>query len=384
MGSSRKGKGHQSQNNNANRKWAASSTKQQKDQLEVDVQINYLNQMIKDLEEIAKRNKLFTSWKDVAMAALLLLALGCVSVIIGVAAGMSISIQYFEDSVHNDGVFIRDSGGAYKATSHSSDILARNSMDITSNLHPGRVIKDLSEENRMILSVVPFEQDDTENLIQTSIGAFRDILFTQPSIKPVLCSDGHTMGFTDWHVLRAAIRELNALSVEKFIRWRDYFGDIDPPEFGAFKDDALYYEDETILRICPGVKLKARRRPIFINAENLLIECDGCSIHSRGGHFSFGPHAKSVLIRGIKFQGARRSSLTFPYDGADATFEDCLWINGFGSAKHGPVADVNSTSVVSFHRCSIADTRSPSSGRHFSYGMHNAFSYAVSLRSSAG
>lgn len=343
MGSSRRGRGYQSHNNHTNRKGIPSSAKPEKDKLEVDMQINFLNKMIKDFEEITKRNKLFTSWKDLAIVALLLLGFTCVSIILGVAAGMSISIQYFEEPLPNDDVFIRDSGGAYKVTSYTHNILARNSIDIPSNMHPGRVIKSFNEENRMILSVVPFEHDGTESLIHTSIGAFRDIFYTQPSFKPVLCSDGHTFGFADWHVLRAAIRELNALSAEKFLRWRDYFREIDHSEFGAFKDDALYYEDQTIFRICPGVKLKARRRPIFINAENLLIECEGCSISSRGSHFSFGPHAKNVLIRGITFQGARTSSLVFHYNDADATFEDCLWINGFGSTKHGPVADVNST-----------------------------------------
>jgi hypothetical protein len=49
------------------------------------------------------------------------------------------------------------------------------------------------------------------------------------------------------------------------------------------------------------------------------------------------------MLRGITFMGQQTSSMTFYYDGADVTFEDCAWILNQGSHKHKPVADVNST-----------------------------------------
>eukprot|EP00548_Thalassiothrix_antarctica_P018591 CAMPEP_0194188708 /NCGR_PEP_ID=MMETSP0154-20130528/56035_1 /TAXON_ID=1049557 /ORGANISM="Thalassiothrix antarctica, Strain L6-D1" /LENGTH=332 /DNA_ID=CAMNT_0038909323 /DNA_START=53 /DNA_END=1048 /DNA_ORIENTATION=- len=332
MGGGRRGKGNHSQNNNSNRKNNSSSnfqkeshlTKQQEQQIKVDMQVSHFHQLFKEVEDSAKKNRLFASWKEVAIAVTSLIALGFASIIIGVAAGMTISLHYFEDPLYREGVIFSDGGAAYKVTSYDNDILARNSMDVPSNLHPGRVIKSNRNQERLILSVVPVEQEGNEILTDKTT-AFRDIFFTQPSIKPVLCADGETMGYNDWNVLKAVVRELNALSAEKFLRWHDYFGSIDSPDFGAFEDDAFYYEDETVLKICPDITLKARRGSIFINAENLLLECDGCTVDVGGSHFSFGPHARNILIRGVIFRGARSSSLNFHYNGADATFEDCLW-----------------------------------------------------------
>jgi hypothetical protein len=128
--------------------------------------------------------------------------------------------------------------------------------------------------------------------------------------------------------------------------------------------------------------------PIFVNAEDVTIECDMCAIDMLGTHLSFGPHAKNVLVRGITFRGATTSSLTFHHHGADVRLEDCYWLyNSGGTVRNGPhgdgdggsggggggdgggnsggmvtttagaVADLNSTSSVSFHRCVIDDVK---------------------------
>ena len=122
--------------------------------------------------------------------------------------------------------------------------------------------------------------------------------------------------------------------------------------------------------------------PIFVNAEDLIIECDMCAIDMTGTHLSFGPYARNVLIRGITFRGATTSSLTFHHHGADVRFEDCYWLyNSGGIVRNGPqqqqlggyddvyggasgstttagaVADINSTSSVSFHRCVMDDVK---------------------------
>ncbi|KAL7465086.1 hypothetical protein ACHAXS_005412 [Conticribra weissflogii] len=152
----------------------------------------------------------------------------------------------------------------------------------------------------------------------------------------------------------------------------------------------------------------ASHAPLFFNAEDLTLECRDCTIHASHTHLSFGPHAKNVKIRGITFRGATTSSLTFHHHGADVSFEDCYWLlnsggivgggvggGGYGgndgddvvdngdyrnrhasggtnnnnhnynNGNHvpntpthaGAVADLNSTSTVTFYRCVIDDQR---------------------------
>jgi hypothetical protein len=160
------------------------------------------------------------------------------------------------------------------------------------------------------------------------------------------------MGFNDWKTLKSAVQEANSISAERFMKWSEYFA---TNNVSAFYDDSLYYEEDIVFTICPGATLRARKGPIMINAENVVLECDGtCTIDVGGTHLSFGSNAKNVLVRGITFKSASSSSLTFFYDGADVSFEDCSWINNRGSNdKFGSVADINSTSIVNFHRCEI-------------------------------
>jgi hypothetical protein len=346
MGGNRKGKGLQSQSSSrkasasasANLQPAANLSKQQKEQLKVDMQANEFQEIWEEVEGATTTPTLFSSWKELAVAGLFLLALGVLSVIVGVAAGMTISIHYFEDPVHRldrNGMVITSQ---HKVTTIDNDIVA-----VSSGLDLGRIGKTNIKGERLVVSVVQEVDPLGPDVLPSDGEAFRDIFFSEPSIQPTLCADGYTTGFSDWQTLKAVVREANALSAEKFLRWNEYFSSIEPHEFGAFQDDALYYEHESIFTICPGVTLKARKGPIFINAENIFIECDGCTIDVGGTHFSFGPHARNVVVRGITFKGAQTSSLVFHYDGAEATFEDCLWINSSSKSKFGPVADVNST-----------------------------------------
>lgn len=171
-------------------------------------------------------------------------------------------------------------------------------------------------------------------------------------IHPRICSDGKTIGYSSWHDLKAAVQEANSFSAERFVRNSAHFAHAD---VNGFMDNPLmYYEDETILTICPNTVLKANYGTIFVNAENIRIECSGCSVEVGGSHLSFGPYAKNVLIRGIYFRKAVTSSLVFYYDGAEVSFEDCRWIdNEAVHNKVGSVADVNSSSVVQFRRCAV-------------------------------
>ena len=262
----------------------------------------------------------------------------------------------------------------------------------------------------------------------------------QLAIPPTLCSDGITIGYDDWYVLRDAISMSNAIAAMNFLRWNEYLAtsyhsnsgttikqdrkDVEPPQ---------YIPPEPFV-ICPGVTLtrkskygwrrfispyywmshlasvatasttsataaiKKTQQPIvhppihhhstnksnknklssiFINAEDITIECDMCVIDLPGTHFSFGPHAKNVHIKGVTFRGATTSSLTFHHHGSEVRFEDCYWLynsgiqirsvggDGVGSpavtmnnpTMTGAVADLNSTSTVAFYRCVLDETK---------------------------
>jgi hypothetical protein len=352
MAGNRKGRGQQSHHQNrsngkasSNAQPTANLSKQQQQQLKVDMQVQELHEMLE--EQKPTSSKLCSSWNELAVAGLVLLALGLLSVIVGVAAGMTISIHYFEDPVHRldrNGMVITSQ---HKVTTYENDMVSTNIMTLSSSLDLGRVEKTFYRGERAVLSVVRAGANLEEATNDDDKEPFRDIFYTPVSIEETLCPDGLHYGFSDWQTLKEAVREANALSAERFLRWNEYFSSIESHEFGAFNDDSLYYEPDFHFTICYGLTLYARKGPIFINSENIHIECEGCTLHVGGTHFSFGPHARGAFMGGITFKGAQTSSLTFHYDGADATFEDCTWISSSSStATFGPVADVNSTRYV--------------------------------------
>mmetsp|Transcript_13450 Transcript_13450/g.29207 ORF Transcript_13450/g.29207 Transcript_13450/m.29207 type:complete len:481 (+) Transcript_13450:130-1572(+) len=248
----------------------------------------------------------------------------------------------------------------------------------------------------------------------------------QATILPTLCPDGVTIGYDNWFLLRDAISEANAIAAEEFLRWNEY---LVQSAKNSSTEPPVYHPPEPFV-ICPGVTLnqkspyrsflspyywasylvsflpytattatgsssqamksrstpksKNKLSPIFINAEDITIECDMCTVDLPGTHFSFGPHAKNVLIKGITFRGATTSSLTFHYHGADVNLQDCYWLYNSGGVvnnnRNGPyanvnsneglmstppgstttagaVADLNSTSTVTFFRCVIDDVK---------------------------
>lgn len=174
-----------------------------------------------------------------------------------------------------------------------------------------------------------------------------------PVIKPTICQDGSS-GFDSWKTLRNAIHEANSINEERSALWSSYYAR-DSKYLPVFNDDRLYYEEDMVFRICPGETLRSRRGPITVNAANLILECEDCTLEIGGGtHFAFGPRARNALMKGITFRGATASSLSFFHHGSDAIFEDCTWIGNTGASKKtGGVADINSTSAVKFYRCSI-------------------------------
>jgi hypothetical protein len=271
-------------------------------------------------EQIISNNRgSIMTWKEALLFLILAILVAIASIGLGIAAVMTISIQYYDE----------------QGTAHSPHRITTLDSDIRS-----LPIIPTNEDVVVVQELPPLVE---ENVIpQVKGNHTQGVVLSEATVQPTLCSDGVTMGFQHWNTLKAAIREANNLSAEKFLRWNEYFVGRDA-QLATFDDKSLYYEEDVFFVICPGITLKARKGPIFINAENIVLECDGCTIDVGGSHLAFGPHARNILVRGITFKGAQTSSLTFYHDGSEAAFEDCYWFGNAGNGKSGAVADVNST-----------------------------------------
>jgi hypothetical protein len=314
--------------------------------------------------------------RSMSFAEVLFILVGAFSVLlisfsIAMAAELAITIHYFEKPTVPSFDALdqreRELTAHHRATSADPEISSiRAQQEGVGRL--ARVIQrsaDPSDHPRYIMIVE--EQATTigskESGTNTTTARTADLsppsvdYYKLATVRPSLCRDHHSVGFDSWKTLQDAVREANSLSVERFVRWSRYFAEA--VDFaGVFEDDSMYYEEDILLPICPGSRLRARRGPIFINAPNLIITCDGCEVAVGGSHLSFGPHAKNVLIRGVTFRGATESSLVFFQHGSHVTFEDCAWFdNAAISDRFGAVADVNSTSVVNFSRCHIGKSQ---------------------------
>ncbi|KAL3800937.1 hypothetical protein ACHAWO_000070 [Cyclotella atomus] len=237
------------------------------------------------------------------------------------------------------------------------------------------VLRRMMVEGEVIIQT-PFSEDDVAVFEEDVFGIKSDsaavgaqdgeassLLPRKPVVLPKLCPDGRTMGFDNWFTLRDAISEANSLAAEDFLRWNKYLVmSLEDPEL----EEPIFPIPDPFV-ICPGAKLNQRHPPrqsllawltsfvvqeqksiykpsknklssIFINAEDITIECDRCLVDLPGTHFSFGPHARNVWIKNnpigsINMEGG----------------------NIGGTMNAGCVADVNSTSSVTFYRCSIDD-----------------------------
>lgn len=188
------------------------------------------------------------------------------------------------------------------------------------------------------------------------------------SHPPKLCaSDGRTYGYSDLATLRLAIDEANRRDAESVVLLdeydRNYERYVQDPD-GHKEPIPPVISIPSPYVLCPGAILKKKSRrvmqPIEINATELTIVCyNSCRIEGAGTHLTFGPRARDVLIKGVTFKGATTSSLVFPQHGAEVTFEDCFFSHNLGNSANntGAIADLNSTSSVSFYRCEISDTK---------------------------
>jgi len=217
--------------------------------------------------------------------------------------------------------------------------------------------------------------------------SFQSDLALSGKYQPSLCKDGHTHGFADLHTLRNAIHELGDAYGHSVTRYKHYQAALQeyqyisstyqevipshvhihpPPTLPEYVQEFLTIVPDPFV-ICPNAHLRAlihsRNAPIHIDAEDIVVECDRCVINAPGTHFSFGPNAKNVVLRGISLMGATDTSMIFRHDGADVTFDECYWINNDGVGMQGNVLDLNSTSTANFHNCEISDAHHYSSPR---------------------
>ena len=367
--------------------------------------------------------------REITIAFLMFVLSFVLAVIVGVAAGMTISIHYFENQNPTllssqkktnvrDKTLLHSSRSDIKRRVTTLDpiIASRNTGHRDGNLDLGKVVTASASGQLNLLMVVdeiaPLHSENrNENniadnasntkgsrsefssgghstadslsleqaeLIAPGYGRWDasqpNIELRQPTILPTLCSDGVTMGFDNWSKLRTAMHEANSISAERFMKWNEYFA---TNSFAAFQNDDLYYEEDIVFSICPDAVLRARKGPIFINAENVVLECKGnCVVDVGGTHLAFGANAKNILVRGLTFRRASTSSLTFFHDGADVSFEDCSWINDSGiSNYYGSIANVNSTSIVNFYGCEIA-----MGTKHIAMGTTSASTNSLSIR----
>ena len=325
------------------------------------------------------------SWNEILALFFMLLTFAVCSIIVGVAAGVSISIHYYESPENLDQRLIAptddlwDNNGrvhAQTVTSLDPTILTygKNYYQIKEE----RVVHtDASTGMRIALNVVvespsltydgqfasqanqtqsvEHDSDIMEHLryvdqLTPPISGRDNVEFWLRS-PPKLCSDSKTMGYDSWMSLRRALNDVNRYSAQQSQHWTTYFTEtatsettssIESPSrytkttsnpssyphmvLPTFDDDSLYYEEQFVITICPGAFLKAGPYPLIIDTESLTLQCEGCTIDGGDSHISFGSSAKNVIVRGVTFQNSIRSSILLQQNSADATFQDCTWV----------------------------------------------------------
>jgi hypothetical protein len=394
------------------------------------------------------------SWNEILALFFMLLSFAIGSIIVGVAAGVSISIHYYESPENLDQrrlaatlpnhrrhrqhhLSLWDENGGQSGGVHTPTITSIDPTMVTYSQHyypipEERVVHtDASTGMKIALNVVvespslllssttttittsspsndtqsvgiDYNDNDSHSYNHNRYDRNQGETFTPPPppnsgrenfdiwlhTPPKLCSDHQTMGYDSWTSLRHALNDINRYSAQQSDRWIIYFATLatskstssssynryqttsttyNPSSFSqrilpTFDDDSLYYEEQFVLNICPGTFLKAGSYPLIIDTGSVTLQCDGCTISGGDSHISFGSSAKNTIIRGITFQNSvRSSSMVLPQDGAEVTFQDCIWVVRYLEIDQSKryilpglneIANVNSNSIVNFYRCS--------------------------------
>lgn len=274
---------------------------------------------------------------------MLLLIFSGLSICVGVAAGISISISYFDINYRQHYMY-------------GHGILQRRVTDVEARLdNQKRVLHTTSMGHTTILPVVDVEQgadgsSSSSQVYHSEVDVDLPRLQLEDWIQtpPKVCSDGRTVGYDNWYALRRTVNDANLYAAERYTQWRIYLQK--HPDV-VFDNPKHYYEEEIVLTICPNAILRGGHAPIYVNTENLVIQCENCVISKWGSHFSFLPDAKNVRLVGLTLEYATMSSLVFRHDGAEVHIEDCLFRNNRGWPKNqGTVVIMNSTSTVHITR----------------------------------
>ena len=171
--------------------------------------------------------------------------------------------------------------------------------------------------------------------------------------------------------MRNAIHELNDAYINAVNRWKSYqaakkeyewivqlvheneqeekknngaaaetIGSMDivpPPPLPQYLKEFLTVIPDPFI-ICPHTQLRtpihARHAPIVINAEDVVVH------HAWDTLFIW---SENAFICGVAFMGATDTSVVIRNDSAEATFENCSWMENDGVGRHGSVLDLNST-----------------------------------------
>lgn len=237
------------------------------------------------------------------------------------------------------------------------------------------------KDNYAVFPAKPVKATLTNGQFDTT---FQSHLALSGKYLPSLCKNGKSYGFSDLATLRSAINELGSFYAYAVERQTHYLKAM-TERLNLEKSNPNYYIEEAYelpqymkdylnlvpdpFVICPQSHLKPliheRVEPIYINAEDLIIQCeDYCVIDAPGTHMEFGPYSKNVLIKGLTFAGATDTSVVFREDGSVTTFEDCYFFHNAGQNAHGSVMDVNSTSSVELSRCEINEYSDKGGGTH--------------------
>jgi hypothetical protein len=357
---------------------------------------------------------LLFSWKEMLTLCVILLCFAGCSIIVGVAAGVSISIHYYESPENVDHRRLSqhwEEGVTPSTTQHVTRLdptiaaslsTAHAPYSFAPDAVPLRVMHTSTTGFRSVLHLVEESpslgnrNDFHQTLSNSTHGLDGEDggWYDPPSVKetpphwdmvlddwllhpPKLCSDSQTLGYDSWRSLRLALQDANRYSAHRFEQWMHYFSALSPPDLWTasrgndgyflpptnlpyFHDNRLYYEEPFVFTICPGVTLHADREPLLLDTESLTLECVGCTISGGTSHISFGPDAKNAHIRGIRFQSSSRSSVLLQQNGADVVFEDCTWVLPYRKPPGArpsiisglpAIAQVNSSSTVKFYRC---------------------------------
>jgi hypothetical protein len=346
------------------------------------------------------------SWSDIFTMGVVLLGFACLSIFLGVAAGISISIHYFEtDSSLNLHVLSQPSSYNIQSKVTTLDPIIANMNSLRGTPDSlNRVIHTSATGQKSVLMVVEetsiYDVSNNRSFKDTADMEWNDYLernFASPppppqmlyenyaTVHPVLCSDGRTLGFQSTNHLHAALEDVNHYSAERQRRWQDYFDalvnfnlmsiahDRPPLSETIFHNSRMYYEEEIVFTVCPHQYLGGGSGDaFFVNTEGLTIECEGCTIGLHYSHFEFGAFARNVHVRGITFEYATRGSLKFPEDGSEVDFDNCSWIhNRSNNPSWGAIVDIYSNSVANFYRCMVSKPLGPQGDHVSSLSIRN-------------